>query len=226
MRRIINWWYSISLPKSIAIPATTPQGRERQRYARLTSSFLLLLVTLYIPSGPLMFFDSPPGSSSPFISICLFFVLLTSFLCGRMGWQRLSAIFVISYSFVSTIGVLITNPLDPSLLPIINSLLFSVILAGALMPPIATLITGGINCISILLITTFVPHTAGYTAMMEKGLYSVLIFLPIVLQIGIAVMSYIIMNNLLQTIRRADRAEEIVALQEEMAEYEQLRQAQ
>lgn len=226
MKRIIAWWYRISLPRYMSQPPTTSKERERLRYAHLTSGFLLLFLCLFLPSGALMFFDSPAGSSSPLIAVCVLIILIISFVCGRLGWQIASAISIIAYNLGVVTSILITNPLDPSLFPIVYILLFGVLLAGALMPPIAALVVGFANCVDIVLIATLAPHTANYAALMAQGLYTVIIFLPVCMQVGVAIMTYVIMGNLMYTIHRADRAEEIVSLQEEMRGHEQLRQAQ
>jgi uncharacterized membrane protein len=227
MKALIAWWYRLSLPTAtLTTTPATPRERERLRYARLTSSFLLLILILFLPSGLLMIFDSPPGSSSPFIAVVMFVTLIVSFVLGKLGWQIASAIGIVVYNLIIVTGVLLTNPLDPSLFPIVYTLLFAVILAGALMPPIAAIVVAVINSIAITLIALFASHTAAYTDMVQRGLYSVLIFLPVVMQLSVAVMCYVILRNLVNTIRRADRAEEIVALQQEMAVYEETRLAQ
>jgi hypothetical protein len=76
MKRILEWWYRLSLPA--LEQGTTPLQRERARYAKLTSSFLLLLLVLFLPLAPIMIFDSPRSPSSPPIAIGMLFLLLAS----------------------------------------------------------------------------------------------------------------------------------------------------
>ena len=96
------------------------------------------------------------------------------------------------------------------------------------MPPVVALITGALSCLDIILITTLFLTTANYNkgAQLQLGMINVLsiaVVLPLIIQIIIAIVDYVIMRNLLDSIRRADHAEEIIALQTEIAAYEQER---
>lgn len=224
MNHLLLWWYRISLPKTIvAMTPTTPRERERLRYAKLTSGFLLLLFILYIPVGFITAFDAPPPSVSPAIAIAASLLLIIAFILGKLNFQIASAILIVLNAPFIVTANLLAYPLDPSLLPIVYALLFAIILGGALMPPIAAIIIAIFNCIDILAIILIGKPTDAYNAMIAKGLYSVFIFLPILMQIGMGIIIFIIMTNLVQTIHRADRAEEIIALQQEMADFEEVR---
>ncbi|GCE45869.1 hypothetical protein EI42_02708 [Thermosporothrix hazakensis] len=224
MRRLLEWWYRIALPNKE--PDPTPMGRERQRYARLTSIILLANAVLFLPAAPIMIFNSPKSPSSPPIAIVMILLLIITYVFGRIGKQVLSASSLILYILFAVSAVMATNPLDPSMLPLLNLLTVAVILAGALLPPIASLIVGAIGCVETLLITTLVPHTTAYEAMMRDELYTITIMLPIMIQLVVAIVVYVIMRHLLHAIQRADQAEEIVALQREIAEFERSRSAE
>jgi type II secretory pathway pseudopilin PulG len=125
-------------------------------------------------------------------------------------------------------GPLLTDQLTAALVPLFSIFTISIVLAGALMPPVAALITGLISCLSIGLVAIFSLNTVAYnqgsqTQYQPINTLSIAIFLPIVVQIVVSIIVYVIMRNLLSVIRRADRAEEIVALQTEIAEHEQER---
>ncbi len=224
MKHLFSWWYGISLPQHQ--PNETPIERERIRYARLTSAFLLLVFVLYLMSAPFLIFDSPRSPSSPPIAYVMFALLLLSFVLGRLGHQIASASCIVAYVFVVVIGPLVTNPLDPTLIPILNTLVIAVILAGALMPPVAALIVGFLSGLASVLIGVlpFLPRTAAYQHMMDQQLYTVSIILPLSILITVAVVTYVIMRNLLTTIRRADRAEEIAQLRQELVQQGQVRE--
>lgn len=223
----LQWWYYLSLPgKREQATASAPQEREQLRYAHLTSGFLFLFALIYIPASILMFLDSPPGSSAPTIALISGSLLIITFILGKIGLQRASAITLLAFIQVTIISDLATNPLDPALFQIVYALLFAVILAGAILPPGAALVVSGVNCISMILIILFVQHTTSWSAEIQRGRYSVLIFLPLCLQIGIAIICYVIMRNLTNTLQRAYRAEEIIALQQAIAEHEESRTAQ
>ncbi len=128
----------------------------------------------------------------------------------------LSATCIVVYCFFLVTSPLVTSPLDPSLIPLYDALVIAIIIAGALLPPVAALITGALACIDVACIATFQPHTAAYTQMIKQGATILFLILPICIQIVVAVVVYVIMRNLLQTIRRADRAEEIADLRQEL----------
>ncbi|GHO48399.1 hypothetical protein [Ktedonospora formicarum] len=217
MKRFMAWWYALSLPKRG--PDKTPGERERTRYAQLTSSFLLLISVIFVPLSPIMIFFSPKSPSSPPIGIAVLIMLSCSFIFGKMGWNYVSAAFLVGYNLVCIGAVLATNPLDPSLLPLYSVFTIAIILAGALMPPISSLIVGVLCCIIIALLSMFVPHTAAYQQMLDDGLFTVTLIVPITLQLIVGAMTFAIMRNMINTIRRADRAEEIVSLQQELAQH-------
>ncbi|MGH2508840.1 MAG: hypothetical protein ACRDHZ_15755 [Ktedonobacteraceae bacterium] len=226
MKKLLSWWYAFSLPPRL--PASSPQEREQVRYAHLTAGLLLLLLCSFLPLSPIMLFLSAPTSSSPFICIGMFSMLAISWVCGRLGRQIMSAIFLVGFLFLAITGILLTNPLDASLVPLFGLFTVAIILAGALMPPIASVITGLLSCLDIGIIAALVLNPAFYNRggslhLRPINVISLVVLLPITINFIVSVVVYIIMRNLLTTIQRADRAEEIVTLQTAIAEHERER---
>lgn len=223
MNKLLSWWYSISLP--LRPPAATPKAREQERYERLTAGLLLVIICTFLPLAPVMLFFSPASPSSPPLGIVMLCLLTTSWIMGRMGRQILSASFLVAYTFVGVTGPLLTNPLDASLAPLFGILTISVIFAGALMPPVAALITGLLSCLDIGLVAFLslnvnTYNKGGQLALATVNILSVVVIVPMMIQIVVAIVVFVIMRNLLAAIRRADRAEEIVLLQAAIAEHE------
>jgi hypothetical protein len=226
MKNILARWYALSLP--LRPPATTPQEREQERYARLTAGLLLLFSCAVLPLLPIMLFFSTKSPSARPDAIGLIFLLIISWSSGRLGRQKLSATCIIASTFLATMGPLVTHPLDSALVPLFSVFTISIILAGALMPPIAALITGLTSCLLIILVAllTLNLSTYGQGSQLQYptiNTIAIAIMLPIVIQIVVSVIIYVIMNNLLAAIRRADRAEEIVTLQTRIVEHERER---
>lgn len=218
MKRLLIWWYQLSLPRHT--PNVTPIERERVRYARLTSNFTLLILVASILLLPLSVINTFNSSSSILAFISLG-IVLTSVIFSKLGLNVVAASLLVLNTIIQVSGTMLTNPLDPSMIPIFDVLVIPVILSGALMPPAAALVTGGANSAIILLIAAFQPHTAYYAQMSKLGSYSItLIALPVTIQLLVAVITFVIMRSLQATIRRADRAEEIVSLQQEVAQHE------
>jgi uncharacterized membrane protein len=226
MKKLLNWWYSLSLPKRP--PASSPKEREQTRYAHLTAGLLFLVIISFLPLAPVMLFFSPASPSSPPIAVGMLSLLAISWICGRLGRQIFSATCLIAYVFLAVTGPLLTNPLDASLTPLFGTFTIAIVLSGALMPPIAAIITGLFSCLDIgvvaaLSLNPTIYNRGGNLHFLTINVLSIVILLPITINLVVAVVVYVIMRNLLVTIRRADRAEEIVALQTAIAEHERER---
>jgi uncharacterized membrane protein len=215
MNGFMAWWYRTSLPQG-SPPEASPKERERARYARLTSMFILVLLIFGILLTPLSVFNSF-NPIAPYIALATFGATLSAWFFSKIGNNWVAATLIVIGPVVSVVGNMLTMPLDPSIVPLFSALIIPLILAGALLRPAAVLIAGTINSAMILLIAFYQPHTDAYTAMMKQGLYSVTIILPILIQIVVALVIFAIMRSLTGTIRRADRAEDIIALQQEIA---------
>jgi hypothetical protein len=220
MRSFLAWWYRFSLPKRE--PDTTPAERERTRYARLTSAFSLVIFVLgsiTVTYGVL----TSINPAAPVIEVIAFACILAALACNKLGFNIAAALLLILNINIDSVGNLLTNPLDPVFVPILCTLVISVVLAGSLMPPVYALIVTAFNCLVIVFISIYQQHSPAYDHWLSVGYGSLLIALPIALQLIVGVVTYAIMNNLIATIRRADRAEEIVALQREIVDFQRRR---
>ncbi|HLZ61709.1 MAG TPA: hypothetical protein VKR06_32590 [Ktedonosporobacter sp.] len=220
MNRLLNWWYRVSLPKRA--PDTTPLQRERTRYARLTSAFSLLLLTFTVLLSPFSVV-SRSNPSAPKLMAATLCAILLAIVLNKRGWNIAAATMIILSTLIEVVGTMLTDPSNLGIASIFGALVVPVIVAGALMPPSAALVTGGVNSVLIVLIVFVQLSTAGQAATLNSRLVATLVALPVSLQLIVAVITYIIMRNLIAALRRADRAEEIIALQKAIAEAEQTR---
>ena len=226
MKKLLTWWYALSLPRHV--PATNPIEREKERRANLTAGLLLLIGCLLLPVLPVMLFFSPASPSSPPIGFSLLCLLLLSWITGRVGRQIISGTCVILVILVGATAPLFTNPFSAPFTSLFGEFTIAVILAGALLPPVAALITGAIACLIIALVNFLSLNMNTYNQgsqlhFMPINILSLSLLVPVTIQIIVAVIVYVIMSNLLAAIRRADRAEEIVALQSAIADHEHAR---
>jgi hypothetical protein len=157
------------------------------------------------------------------IGIVTVVLLIGSLLLGKRGGRTLAGSLTVSAIIFMVSGMTLNVPLDPSYLTIFGSLATAIILAGSLLPPIAALIAGVANSVIITLIVLFHQHTPAFDELIRQKLYTVFLVQPISIQIVIAVVTYVIMRSLVANIRRADRAEEVAALQKEIMEHERVR---
>ncbi len=226
MKTLLDWWYTVSLPRR-PLPVT-PLEREQERYAHLTAALLLLFTCAILPLAPIMLFFSPTSPSARPDAIGILCLLTISWTTGRLGRQRFSATCIIACTFLAITGPLLTDPLNSALVPLFNVFTISIILAGALMPPVAALITGLFSGLYTFLVALLSLNINTYNRGNQVhyqtiNTLAIAILLPIVIQIIVAVIVYAIMRNLLVAIHRADRAEEIVALQTSIVEHERAR---
>lgn len=220
MKSLLAWWYRVSLPKRG--PDTTPAERERTRYARLTSAFspVLFFLTLLTAVYGVLTSINPVA---PVIEVTALVVATFALICNKLGFNVVAALLLLSSTTINSVGNLVTNPLDPVFVPIFCVLVVTVVLAGSLMPPVYALVIAGLNCVVIILVAIYQPHTPAYNHWLSIGYGSLMIGVPIGLQLVVGIVTYVILSNLIATIRRADRAEEIVALQKEIVEYQRRR---
>ncbi len=220
MKSFFAWWYQLSLPKRA--PDITPEDRERTRYARLTSAFSLLILCITLPLAVNTIIRDVK-QTGPIAAIIGLVCLFSSIAANKLGYNRVAAFLLILDVTQLAGGALLRNDLDPAFVPVFCSLVITVILAGSLMPPVFALVVAVMNCAIVALVTEFQVHTPYYDQMVKQGGFSLVFILPIALQIIVGVVIYVIMTNLITTIRRADRAEEIVALQKEIVEHQRRR---
>lgn len=218
MNEPLRWWYSWTLPKRG--PDTNPSERERTRYARLTSLFLLVMLLITVLVTP-MAIANAYNPAAPYVAICALLTIVAAWPFSRMGYNILAAMLIVISPTIYVVGTVLTNPLDPSIIPVFGALIVPIILAGSLMPPVSAIFAGILTSIILILVSIWQPHTALYDQMFAKGLYTVFIVLPVLIQIIASIVIFVIMRNYGATIRRADRAEEIILLQKELHVYEQ-----
>jgi hypothetical protein len=216
----LKWWFYLTLPAQK--PDTDPITREQTRYARLTSTFLLIILVVIILVTPLSLINAS-NADSPYIAILALLSILFAWPASRLGYNVVAASLIVMSIIIYVVGTMLTNPLDPTIIPVFGAFVLPIILAGSLMPPIAALFTGFLTSAIIILISILQPHTVLYDQMLAKGFYSVFIIVPIAIQLVVGLVIFVIMRNYSATVRRADRAEEIILLQKELHGHEQQR---
>lgn len=227
MKKLLDWWFALALPPGL--PASSPREREQMRYSRFTAGLLLLLICAFIPLAPIMVLYSPNTPAAPPIAIAMLGLFTFALIMSRLGRQKLTACCLIAFIFSVVTGPMLFNDLDFSLLPLFSVFIIATILAGVLLPPVAAIITGVISCALIGLIGLVSLHpgnynrAAGHVHYRFINVVSLAIATPMIINLVIAIIVYVIMRNLLTTIRRADQAEEIVALQSAIAAHERER---
>ena len=227
MKNLLDRWFALALPPGLS--ASSPKAREQMRYSRFTAGSLLLMICAFLPLAPIMILFSPHTPAAPPIAFGVLGLLAFTLIMSRLGRQKFAACCLIAFIFILVTGPMLSNQLDFSLLPLFSVFIVATILAGVLLPPVAAIITGIISCAMIAVIGLMSLHPGNYPRAAGRGSYhfinviSLAIMTPMIINIVIAIIVYVIMRSLLLTIRRADQAEEIVALQSAIAAHERER---
>lgn len=207
-------WYRLSSPPDASPEATFGQ-RERIRRARLASALMLFLGTVLLIAGAIG--ASSPNHAIVLVAASMFGAILLSIPFNRHGHMEIVGFLLILGPIVgmyTSIGVdafsvgMSANDKD-----ILYLLFFSDLFAGALLPINWVVLVAGINIAFSFLALRFFPHDPALTLLLHT---SFSIIFPRLVQVHMIASGviWILVNNLKAALGRADRAEEMVVLQE------------
>ena len=216
--QLLEWWYRLSTPGEPPATADVTE-REAARRARLTSTILLILIATLLLILPIT-----TTTTSHVLLPLLFVALLVAIgavMLNHFGRVVLAGSLIVTAITVAFVISLLTTPggLGAYNLPTFDLLVISELLAVSLLPPEAVFIVGGVNSIFIWLTLIFERRASDLTILFKHSGYSLLIR-PIILQIIVAVVTYLWVRGTRQAIVRADRAEVVASLQHAIAEQE------
>ena len=207
---LVAWWIRVTSPAP-GSPRYGCNPQWREEVASLLFPIVLLLVLLPIPAA----LQNP----TQLVIICLVFCLdVGALFFKRAGMiYTAGAIITVTIEFGLCSATLATGQLDAVNLPILNLLLQSSMVAIAFFPPLAIFFIAFLNCFFILGVLIFQPHTATLDLQLAQDFVGIATT-PILLQIFVACVSFIIIRALTKEIRRADNAEELAQLRQSEAE--------
>ncbi|MBV9708187.1 MAG: hypothetical protein JO125_12350 [Chloroflexi bacterium] len=210
-----EWWYRLTAPAQP--PATAPlRQREAARRGRLASTTLIFMSLITAMALPIAFV----AHSIPLLTVLLVTLLVNALALalnrlGRLLWAGILFLTVLEASFALTMvppgGLQISN------LPVFDLLLESTLVAVAFFPAWSVFPVALLNCLLIWATLTFEPHTPELGVFLNTQIYNALVR-PIILQIIVAVVTYLWVHSATRAIARADRAEEIATLAQARAE--------
>src|SRR5215469_15059465 len=214
---VFPWWDRLHvLPE---LPGSVPLAlREGARRRQLVSTILLVVAGFQLVSLP--------GAIIDFSSLALGTVVLGLVICGvamlfnRGGKAIISSILLIVVVDLGCGLMLLTSPmgLDVANLPVFDVLIVSELIAVSLLPAISVFPIALVNILFIFADIAFQPHTPALHQLLASGMALDVVAQPIALQLIVAAVTYLWVRSALHAIARADRAEEIAALQRREAE--------
>lgn len=214
----LRWWDRVSMPP--AIPGANPAQRERQRQAQLISRFLLVIFGLTLLGTPTILTQTNRLISLTTGVSYLFYI-------ATLFFNRANRTLIAGFCCMIGLVIGIMTPLlfqgagiDVGTLAIYYLFAIVEIISCALLPPAMVFLVAFLDSAVICLSLTLQPKLPTLQALVQSNLMGVLIP-PILMQAVVAAVMFLLISNLLQAIRRADRAEEITKLQREIVSYEQ-----
>ncbi len=191
---------------------------ETSHRKQIVSGVLLVIILFQLVNLPgALLMKSPIDIGTVFLGLAL---------CGVAAlFNQLGKITVVGIMLIAVIDLgcglmLLTSPmgLDVSDLPVFDVLLVSLLIAVSLLPAISVFPVALSNILFIIAVITLKPHTMDMTMLLTSNMAYNTLVQPVSLQIVVAVVAYIWVRSALRAIARAERAEEIVRLQQRETE--------
>jgi hypothetical protein len=215
-----NWWLRLT-SSGWDRPLVTIEDRELARRSRLTSYIILGLI-----AGDLILIPVGGGDPTSLVAIIVVGIgLAIAAVLNRNGWIVAAGTLLVLLVCGGIMGSLVASPLGLSVddLPAFDLLAVTVVIAASILPRAAAFYVAAFDILLICLVFLAKTHASDLqTDILYYGSYAegsaVLLARPITLQIILAVVAYLWVRGTDDAIRRADRAEEIAAMEHSIAD--------
>lgn len=209
---LLGWWYRLAAP--VEPQDATPQDRERVRAGKLSSIILLITFCFGIAQLP----NALISTNHLFLTILLtaMAITLAAFLVNRRGSVMVAGIVVVCVVEAAFIMVVLTSPtgLSSRSLTTFYLLVLTEVIAVSLLPPRSVFLIALCNMVFTWAAISFMHRTPDLTLVTASAYYSALAS-PLVLQIIVALVTYLWVQGAKQAIERAER---VAALERVLAE--------
>jgi hypothetical protein len=214
----IRWWYRLAAPRAPVRAEDLPlKEREFLRRGKLTSIALLIQLVE-------MCFQLVPAAhvgSNAFPSILASLVILIGAVFLNRARKLLAASLVMILVLeVGMIGLLALPPgtrLDLGQIPFIFLLIQPLLISVLLFPAWGILGMGIINMGITAIMILLLPQTQAYHSYLQAHM-GPMVGIPLLTQLLCALICFIVITSLQESMVRADKAEEVTRLQQVMAE--------
>jgi hypothetical protein len=198
------------------------QDREKSRRSRIASIILVVqLFLIELPIVPVILSESNGNIIIGPLLICILSLLL-AFFCNRRGYLTIAGLLMVASIESTVILKVVTVPggINVFTLPMLDILIQPILISVALLPAWSALAVGGFNILAIIAMMLLAPHAPDLVAVLKTpadigDLYA----RPIMLQVFTAFFSSLLVFSLLQTTKRENQAEQVVALNMMLAEH-------
>lgn len=209
--RRINWWLRMT-SAGWNKPQNTVEQREMTRRSTLVSWILLGLLVALLLFIPAALTNVPTIFSIAFAALG---VSVAIFL-NRMGLVTAAGALLVVLICIATMGVIVGSP-DGAIhvvdLPAYDFLAVAVVLGAAVLPRSSAFIIAGINIAIIYADLIFQPKAQDLLGAIKAYSLATLAGRPVVTEVIIAVIAFLWARGMHQAVQRADRAEELRAIE-------------
>ena len=197
---------------------------ERLRRKQIVNGVLLVIVIFQLVQLP--------GAMLMQTTMALATVLLGLALCGvAVVFNQLGKLTVVGILLIlvvdlgcglmvltSSMGMGMGMGLGVTDLPVLDLLIISELIAVSLLPPVSVFVVALSNILFIVTVFAFVPRSPELNMLLTSSMAYNAVMQPLILQVVVAVVTYLWVRSALLALARADRAEEIAQLQSREAE--------
>lgn len=218
--RILQLWYWLTSPPEP--DASAPfQERELFRRGRTGSQISIFLFVLIFISYPAAF----AGSNTLLISILTInlFVLVLALALNRLRRVNIAGVMVVLSVIAGPTMNILTTPggVNTSALPIFGFLVLPLMCAVSFLPPAWIFVVAAGNCLFTLYALGLAPSSGELHAVLKVAFPGIVT--PIILSQGIvSIVAFLWVRGARLALLRADRAEEIAALEQREIERQQI----
>ncbi len=221
----ISWWFFLAAPPAPHQVENLPlKDREFLRRGKLTSIALLILLILQLVQLIPTSYDGTQGYFLIMANIACLIVVIVLNRFGKLLLAGLWTILIVEAGMFAVVAGMFASMAAghlsvaaglPSLFLLVQPLMISVLL----FPSWAILVMGGINVLLVSGILLFIPKSHELqTYFQTPSTVFPIVSVPIVTLVVCALISFIVITSLQESLIRADKAEEVIKLQKAMAE--------
>ncbi|GHP00978.1 hypothetical protein KSF_110250 [Reticulibacter mediterranei] len=209
------WWYRLTAPAEPKGDSTF-QEVELFRRGRTGSQIILALYFLLIISIPAKFVGT--NDYLLYIVAGAAAALFIATILNRLSKITIAGIIVVLTFLAFPIVNIVTTPggLSMLVLPLFGLLVLPLLCAVSFLPPGWVFAIALVNILFTLLSLTYLPHTAELSSILAIA-YAGIVTPIIFSQILVSVVAFVWVWGTTQALQRADRAEELVRLEHDLA---------
>ena len=217
IRGPLRWWYNIAAPHDVTDDAPLKE-RERVRIGKLTS--LALLIEIVIMGIACYSTTEDPNKLLPIAYSGIVFSLLIAMLFNRSGKIRIAGVIVVVMIEIAMLLTIIGVPhsqFSSFNLPIFALFIQPLLIAASIFPIELVFPLAAFHILCICLALTFMPKTPELIEHMRYEPYTAY-GMPITLQVFAALVSFIWVRSAHEEMHRAETAQEVTRLTQELAD--------